>query len=280
MTPSLTFPQRHALFIGIMLMFLLTWPVDLANAGLLPFQVPLAAAIFVGYGFVIASLLMTVLTLGWDGVIRLLRRYLIWRVGWNWYAVAFLLIPTLSVLGVLLDAWLRQTPLDFSQVLAYEMFGPSVNLLLLIVPFFLFDAIANGEEIGWRGYILPRLQVKYNALTASLIIGLLWGIWHIPKFLAHWDTVTFAWFMVDVMAKSVLLTWMYNNTKGSLLLVTLFHASFNTVGVFLPVANTVTDGNLNARIIITLLEVMVAVVVISQTKAKQLSLTVPRQAQV
>jgi uncharacterized protein len=259
---------------------LLTWPVDLANAGLLPFQVPLAAAIFIGYGFVIASLLMTGLTLGRDGVLRLLRRFLIWRVGWQWYAVAFLLIPTLSVLGLWLDVWLRQTPLDFSQVLAYEMFGPSVNLILLVVPFFLFDAIANGEEIGWRGYILPRLQVKYSALTASLVIGLLWGIWHIPKFLAHWDTAAFAWFMVDVMAKSVLLTWMYNNTKGSLLLVTLFHASFNTVGVFLPVANTMTDGNLSARIIITLLEVMVAVVVISQTKPEQLSLTAPTQAQV
>jgi uncharacterized protein len=280
MTPTQTFFQRHALLIGIILMFLLTWPVDLANAGLLPFQVPLAAAIFVGYGFVIASLLMTGLTLGRDGVIRLLRRFLIWRVGWNWYAVAFLLIPTLSLVGLLLDAWLRQTPLDFSRVLAYEMFGPSVNLLLLVVPFFLFDAIANGEEIGWRGYILPRLQVKQSALTASLIIGLLWGIWHIPKFLGHWDSVAFAWFMVDVMAKSVLLAWMYNNTKGSLLLVTLFHASFNTVGVFLPVANTITDGNLSARIIITLLEVMVAVVVISQTKTEWLSLTVPRQAQV
>jgi uncharacterized protein len=280
MTPTQTFFQRHALLIGIILMFLLTWPVDLANAGLLPFQVPLAAAIFVGYGFVIASLLMTGLTLGRDGVIRLLRRFLIWRVGWNWYAVAFLLIPTLSLVGLLLDAWLRQTPLDFSRVLAYEMFGASVNLLLLVVPFFLFDAIANGEEIGWRGYILPRLQVKQSALTASLIIGLLWGIWHIPKFLGHWDSVAFAWFMVDVMAKSVLLAWMYNNTKGSLLLVTLFHASFNTVGVFLPVANTITDGNLSARIIITLLEVMVAVVVISQTKTERLSLTVPRQVQV
>lgn len=96
MTLSLTFSQRHALLIGIILMFLLTWPVDLANAGLLPIQVPFVAAIFVGYGFVIASLLMTGWTLGWGGVIRLLRRFLIWRVGWNWYAVAFLLIPTLA----------------------------------------------------------------------------------------------------------------------------------------------------------------------------------------
>ncbi len=277
MTHSPTFLQRHTLLSGIILMFLLTWPVELANAGLLPFQVPFVAAIFVGYGFVIASLLMTGLTLGRKGVIRLLQRFLMWRVGWRWYAVAFLLIPTLSVTGLLLDAWLRQTSLDFSRVLAYEMFGPSVNLLLLVVPFFLFDAIANGEEIGWRGYILPRLQVKYSALTASLIIGLLWGIWHIPKFLTHWDPVVFAWFMVDVMAKSVLLTWMYNNTKGSLLLVTLFHASFNTVGVFLPIANTITDGNMSARIIITLLEVMAAVVVIRQAKPERLSLTATKQ---
>lgn len=279
MNSSTGFLKRYSLIIGILLMFLLTWPIDLANAGLLPFQVPEVLAIFVGWGFILASLIMTGLTLGKAGVIALLKRYLIWRVDWKWYLVAFLLIPLISLIGVYLNAALTQTSVDFSKVLAYQLFGPSVNLALLIVPFFLFDAIANGEEMGWRGYVLPRLQANYSALTSSLILGVIWGIWHIPKFLTHWDTASFLWFMVDVLAKAVLLTWMYNNTRGSLLLVTLFHASFNTAGVVLPIANTVSDADLGARIIIDLLEVIVAVVVVISTGVEHLSQTEPKQTQ-
>lgn len=279
MNPSTGFLKRHSLIIGILLMFLLTWPIDLSNAGLLPFQIPFIIYIFLGWGFIFASLIMTWLTLGWSEVVKLLKRYLIWRVGWKWYLVAFLLIPLISLVGVYLNAALTQTPVDFSTVLAYQIFGRSTNLALLILPFFLFDAIANGEEMGWRGYVLPRLQVKYSALTSSLILGVIWGIWHIPKFLTHWDTASFLWFMVDTMAKAVLLTWMYNNTKGSLLLVTLFHASFNTAGVVLPIANIVTDNNLAARIIIDLLEVVAAVVVVISAGAENLSRMEPKQVQ-
>lgn len=279
MNPSTGFLKRHSLIIGILLMFLLTWPIDLSNAGLLPFQIPFIIYIFLGWGFIFASLIMTWLTLGWSEVVKLLKRYLIWRVGWKWYLVAFLLIPLISLVGVYLSAALTQTPVDFSTVLAYQIFGRSTNLALLILPFFLFDAIANGEEMGWRGYVLPRLQVKYSALTSSLILGVIWGIWHIPKFLTHWDTASFLWFMVDTMAKAVLLTWMYNNTKGSLLLVTLFHASFNTAGVVLPIANTVIDNNLGARIIIDLLEVVAAVVVVISAGAENLSRMEPKQVQ-
>lgn len=277
MKPLKQFLKRYSLIVGILLMFLLTWPIDLANAGVLPLQVPFVIYIFLGWGFIFASLIMTGLTLGKESVITLLKRYLIWRVDWKWYLVAFLLIPFISLIGIYLNAALTQTPVDFSTVLAYQIFGTSANLTLLIVPFFLFDAIANGEEMGWRGYVLPRLQAKYSALAASLILGVIWGVWHIPKFLSHWDTAAFAWFMVDVLAKAVLLTWMYNGTRGSLLLVTLFHASFNTAGVLLPIANTVTDTDLGARILISLLEAIAAIIVVISTGAERLSRSEPKQ---
>jgi membrane protease YdiL (CAAX protease family) len=273
------FLRRHSLVIGILLMFLLTWPIDLSNAGVLNFQVPFAVYILLGWGFIFASLIMTGLTLGKDAVLTLLKRYLIWRVDWKWYLVAFFLIPAVSFLAILLNAATTKTPIDFSTVLAYEIFGPSANLVLLIVPFFLFDAIANGEEMGWRGYVLPRLQAKYSALTASLILSVIWAFWHIPKFVTNWNTVTFLWFTVDVIAKAILLTWMYNNTRGSLLLVTLFHASFNTAGVLLPIANNLTDSNMNMRAIIGILEIVVAGVVVFYAGAERLSRTQPKQVQ-
>jgi membrane protease YdiL (CAAX protease family) len=222
---------------------------------------------------------MTGLTLGKEGVIALLKRFLIWRVGWKWYLVVFLLMPSLQVVSVLLSVIVRQTPIDFSTVYAYQIFGPSVNLVLLIVPFFLFDAIANGEEIAWRGYVLPRLQTKHSALVSSLIVGVIWGLWHLPKHLSHWDTITFVFFMAGITARAVLYTWLYNNTKGSLLLTTLFHASGNTGGILLPVAITATSGNLIAAIIQFLIEVVVVVVVTVRLGAARLSLTEPRQVQ-
>ena len=273
------FLRRHSLIFGLLLMFVLTWPIDLSNTGVLPFQVPFAVYIFLGWGFIFASLIMTGLTLGKEGVINLLKRYLLWRVNGKWYLVAFFLIPALNYLAVLLNAVFTQTPIDYSSALAYDIFGPSANLLLLIVPFFLFDAIANGEEMGWRGYVLPRLQAKHSALIASLILAILWAFWHVPKFVTHWNTITFFWFIVDEIAKAILMTWMYNNTRGSLLLVTLFHASFNTAGLLLPIANNLTDTNTNMRAFISLLELIAAVIVVIYAGPDQLSRTEPKQIQ-
>jgi membrane protease YdiL (CAAX protease family) len=279
MPQASSFLKRHSLVIWILLAFALTWPIDLANAGLLPFQVPFAVAIFVGYGFVIASLVMTGITLGMKGVIGLLKRFLIWRVRWQWYLVAVLLIPLLQLTSVFLNAALSQTPIDFGSVYAYKIFGPSVDLVLLIVPFFLFDAVANGEEIGWRGYVLPRLQAKHSALASSLILGVVWGLWHLPKYLSHWDLVSFLFFLVAILARAVLYTWLYNNTKGSVLLTTLFHASGNTGGILLPLVLTTADRDIYTLVIQTLIEVAAAIVVTTIAGPAQLSRTESAQVQ-
>jgi membrane protease YdiL (CAAX protease family) len=273
------FLKRHSLVIGILLMFALTWPIDLANAGFLPFRVPFAVYILLGWGFGVASLIMTSLTLGKQAVITLLKRFLIWRVGWKWYFAAFLLLPSLQVVSVLLNALVSQAPIDFSNVYAYKIFGPSANLALLIVPFLLFDAIANGEEIGWRGYVLPRLQATHSALASSLIVGVIWGLWHLPKYLSHWDTLAFVFFMIGIIARAVFYTWLLNNTRGSLLLTTLFHASSNTGGILLPVAITAAAGGLTQSIIQAVLEVSVAIVVVMRAGPERLSRTQPKQIQ-
>ena len=160
MNTTTAFLKRHSLVIGIVLMFLLTWPIDLSQQGLMPFNVPFIVYILLGWGFGIAAVIMTGLTLGKTGVISLLKRYVQWRVGWKWYLAPFLLAPTLIIGGVYLNAALTGVAPDFSTVMAYEIFGKSAYLPLLILPFFMVDFITNGEEIGWRGYVLPRLQAK------------------------------------------------------------------------------------------------------------------------
>src|SRR5512135_1457745 len=101
--------RRHALVIGIVLMFLFTWPIDLSNSGLMPFKVPFILYLFLGWGFIVAAVLMTWLTVGGTAVGQLLRRYLKWRVHWTWY-LALLIMPAAAVLGVYLSAWLTGVP--------------------------------------------------------------------------------------------------------------------------------------------------------------------------
>ncbi len=274
------FITRHSLALGVLLMFALTWPIDLANSRVLPFQVPFAVAILVGYGLFFAALIMTALTLGKGGVIRLLKRFLIWRVGGKWYLVAILLVPSLNLLGVFLNAALSSQPIDFSTVLAYKIFGPSANLMVLILPYLLFDAVTNGEEMGWRGYVLPRLQAKHSALLSSLILGVIWGLWHLPKFMAPGNNASFALVFVDTIVKAVFLTWLYNNTGGSLLLTTLAHSSWNASGMFLPMANTVSGGNMGASIFALLLLVVAVIVITVIAGPARLSRTEPKQVQV
>lgn len=261
MPNSIHFLNRHSLVAGLTLMFLLTWPLDLANSGVLPFKLPFVVYLFLGWGFIIASVAMTGVTLGRTGVIALLKRYLQWRVGWEWYLAALALSPALLFLGVYLNAALTKTSPDFSIVMAHKIFGEPANLALFILPYFMVEIISNGEEIGWRGYVLPRLQAKYSAFASTLILGVMWGLWHLPKYLPHFNPVAFGWFMVHIIAYAILLTWLYNSTNGSLLLVAISHAAGNTAGIFLPIANDPSSPGMGAYIIYALLEVVAAIVV-------------------
>ncbi len=265
-----TILKRHSLAIGILLMFALTWPIDLANSGVVPVHLPFAVSIMVGWGLSIGALIVTGLTQGKDGAVGLLKRFLIWRVSWKWYLVAFLMFPAIFSLAVLLNAVVAQTPITFSGVMAYKIFGPSADLPLLILPFFLFDAITNGEEMGWRGYLLPRLQARRSPLIATLMLGVVWGFWHLPKYLGPGNTGPFAWFMIKILAEAILYTWLYSHTQGSLLLTTLFHAAGNTAGMFLPMANAVSGENLSVLIIAVAIEVSLAAVITVATGSTRL----------
>ena len=106
--------------------------------------------------------------------------------------------------------------------------------------------IGNGEEIGWRGYALPRLQNRYQALYSALVLGLVWAVWHIAIYVTRMNPVVFAWYIVGVIAKSVLITWAYNGSQGSLLLAALYHAAWNTAGIFLPITARLSQADLGA----------------------------------
>jgi membrane protease YdiL (CAAX protease family) len=190
--------------------------------------------VFVGipgaFGPTLAAFLMTAITEGKSGVKAL------WRHFWNRnLSLKWLLVILLGYDALRLVA----------NIIARTMEGqayPIVNLsspLWMIIPLFLqaFILSGMGEEFGWRGYALPRLQAKWNALASSIILGLIWASWHIPFFFIHnqplYQRNFWEWAPV-ILLSSVIYTWIFNNTKGSILAAALFHASFNCSIVVLP----------------------------------------------
>jgi membrane protease YdiL (CAAX protease family) len=190
----------------------------------------------------LAAIVVTVLTTERAGVRRLFRPILTWRVGIRWYVfVLFFPIGTWLVARVI-DILLGQSyELGASPILA--VFGPEQSVVL---PFVVAFALPNalGEELGWRGFGLPKLQARYNALVSSIILGLFWGFWHIPAWIAQGQMgLSLVSILVNVLCTvpaAVIFTWVYNNTNCSLLLVWLLHTSMTIMGYFVPPLPTPT----------------------------------------
>jgi membrane protease YdiL (CAAX protease family) len=121
--------------------------------------------------------------------------------------------------------------------------GPLMMLPLFLVILTLTDGL--GEELAWRGFALPQLLTRHNALVASLILGVLWGLWHLPLVWTEGAPLYQqpVWlFLLDITAKSVLFTWVFLHTRGSVLLAILFHGATNlfVVSPMLPSTGDLT----------------------------------------
>jgi membrane protease YdiL (CAAX protease family) len=167
----------------------------------------------------LAILLVAVLH-GRAGVRTLLRRLLVWRVGLGWWAAVVLLSAlAIGAVGVSLLVGGESPNVTATIPGAVFLFALSI-----------FPGSAGGEEIGWRGFALPQLQARRSALGASVILGVIWGVWHLPLYLIGTDIRPLGLFVPWVLlcvAVSIIYTWIYNGTGGSLLMVVLFHAASN-----------------------------------------------------
>lgn len=217
--------QQHPLASFFVLAYLISWalwlplvvtgdgsPTGLAFAPLLLGSlVPSAVAIVL-----VAS------QYGKAGVGTLLRRLLIWRVGLGWWA-AIIALSALSLGAVGVHVLLGGDSPDVTATI------PAAAFLFL---FSILPGSAGGEELGWRGFALPHLQRSRSALAASVVLGLGWGVWHLPLYLTGADfrpLSLFAPWVLAAVAASVIYTWIYNGTGGSLLIVVLFHAASNVL---------------------------------------------------
>lgn len=205
--------------------FALRWSADLwmllAYAGVLPINLAgrLALASLAGASPSVTAFWLTWRERGRPGVHDLLGAAMRRRFAWKWYALSILL-PVVAVYG---------------GVSAYAFLSgwPPEQWVLPGLPGAFASAVAPplGEEFGWRGYALPRLQARSGALPASLVIGAVWSVWHLPLFFMPGEGefhVPFIVFLVETgIGWSVLMTWLYNRSGGALLTALLFHGAGN-----------------------------------------------------
>jgi uncharacterized protein len=213
--------------------------------------IPLVTRISLGFAFLalfgpaVAALIVTGITEGRTGVKHLLAKIVQWKVGWGWYVVAIGL-PFVLAAAVW---WLAGMPPRTPQPL-------SLTLILA--------ALVIGEELGWRGFALPRLQERFSPLVSSLILGALWAAWHLPNALIpglDYYFYAFPQFLIYVVAMTILFTWLANNTKASVLIAWIFHAAINASGAVFAIGDNVRQWGLSAVVYS-----VVAIVVIIATR--------------
>lgn len=246
-----------AFFVGA---YAYTWTVS-APALFLEASWTAAILIYVGsFGPPVSAAAVT--WLRGDDVRAWARQITRWRVGWQWWAIAFGL-PLVAAALITVGVFALRGPVDFGQSLP----SPAV-----FVGIFLFTLVLSGglnEEPGWRGFAQPRLNERYGALRASLLIGVVWAGWHLPYFLApvtphsSFPLINQLGWFGGILTLSILLGWVYNST-GSVLVAMVFHAMANTADVLIPLApdRIIVDGVVDERAVGTVVVVHLLVYVL------------------
>ncbi|MFC7331188.1 CPBP family intramembrane glutamic endopeptidase [Marinactinospora rubrisoli] len=272
--------RRHPLACYLFLCFTLTWlawtPYVLSDngMGLLSFGFPevLGSPQTLGMlpgaylGPLFSAYLVITIAEGEPGLRTWARRLFRWRIGWCWFLLILLGVPAAQVLGTffLPQAW------ETVQL-------PSISALLVYLPFLAVQVAFTGvaEEPGWRDFALPRLQHRHGPLAGTLILGLLWGAWHLPLFLTEWagwphvDPVQIIEFLVTSVVIGIPMTWVFNRTGESLPAVMLLHAGINnaTSVLWLPMFPEL-DVHRDAQHALLITSAVISIALIAATRGR------------
>jgi membrane protease YdiL (CAAX protease family) len=240
--------NEHALIAYFLIAFAFTWSFHfsinfLGYTFMFDLSSPAMALYLIGLmGPLVAAIVVSAFLGGGEGVKSLLGQGLKWRFPLRWYLVAIFSIPMLNLLNV---------------AIFYDSVPPDMGWLV-VVPILIFGQIwvVIAEEFGWRGFALPRLQNGFGSLGATLVLGPIWALWHLPMFFVEGSPqysenvpVSFAMYTVIVTFTSIIFTMVYNRSGSSVLACMLLHAFFNIAAFTIQVP---PDVNITAYLIIAL----------------------------
>ena len=243
--------KRHPLPAYFILAFAGTWfffaPILFSQKGLGLINLPDEAAFVFFFlatytGPFLSAFVLTGVIDGKAGARQLLHRIVQWRVGIRWYLLVLIGYPVIFLLGA--SVALGMEPLN-SLILKWPMI---FTVYLSAVPIGLLLP-SLGEETGWRGFALPRLQQQYGPLLGSLILGTLHGLWHLPAYFipgailpGAFDLTVFTANTLAIVMSTIVWTWLFNNANGSILFAMFIHSTSNANSGFLPkLLDTRTD---------------------------------------
>lgn len=229
------FIKRHPIPSYVIITFAISWPIYLSLAavkqGWTDARIPFWIHYLASFGPAVAALIVTALTTGRQGLMELWGRIIKWRVGWGYALFTFLFPIALFLVAMIVVRLLRGEWLDL-RLLGQANYLPYLGWAVLPVWLISFGF---GEEIGWRGFALPRLQKTMSVSKATLLLALVWALWHTPAFF-YLDTIQslgglmiLPGFLVGVLFGAVLFTWLYNGTGGSVLMVAIWHGLFDLI---------------------------------------------------
>jgi membrane protease YdiL (CAAX protease family) len=230
---QLSNPLRYSLIGFCALTFAFTWAcwlsIGLARAGWLQLPISQERLATLGqFGPLIAAVVFSLRDGHAGGLRGLIGRCLHWRVHPLWFAIVLLLLPACLVSAICLHDGLQGKPF------ALPSLGDPATLFPHLMLTLLFGG-PLGEEPGWRGFVLPRLRAAWHPIPASLLLGAIWALWHLPLWWIADVPAPFWLYVVGVLPLTYLFTWVSEHTGGSVLLALLFHASLNTSLARLPV---------------------------------------------
>jgi uncharacterized protein len=209
--------RRHPLAIFFVLTFAISW-----LPSLITFMIPGFSMLIFAAGPSVAAFIVAAIE-GKTALQELWSRVVRWRVGWGWYAVALLSPLPFYLAAVGLNTMLGAPAPTAVQWAAWP------SLFTILASFLFIPLLGSWEEGGWRGYALPKLLVGRSALMASLILGVVWTLWHLPLFVSGQTD----WLLgLMVLPLSIIFTWLFNHTSGSVLIAFLFHSALDTFGEF------------------------------------------------
>jgi len=210
-------------------------PAVLSTYGLFELKIPHTFIIGIGaFGPLVGAFLMTYRKDKREGVINLLKKALYIKSSNIWLLPAFLMLPLMIGASF------------FIYMIIYGAESMPDMIIIsqpwLIIPLFIYSLFALGalqEEFGWRGYALEKMQQRFNALISSIILGMFWALWHLPLFFIEGtmqSSIPFYIFFINVISISIMYTWLYNNSRSSVLIVLIFHGMHNTAYNIFPIS--------------------------------------------
>jgi len=255
--------ETKNLILYFVLAYAISWaigiPLALGHQGVLKPVLPDWAHYFVSYGPLLSAFIVTGFTEGQTGSKKLWARLTQWRVQPLWWAMAVspLIVGAVAAVIVVL---VTGKPISIDS-LGNVNFLPPQGLMAL--PLWLFS-FGIGEETGWRGYALPRMQKDRSALSAALLLAVIWALWHLPQFFYLFDpSIAIGW-ALGLTCGSILFAWLFNSANGSILIVAVWHGCFNFI--------TASDaGNGMLAAVVSTLVMVWAIVLIFWFKPKNLS---------